>query len=44
MAKVICESCGSSFPLERVTNMESCPVCGEALWNNENEDTNSWAV
>lgn len=34
MAKVTCESCGSSFPFERVKGMEKCPVCGEALWEN----------
>ena len=43
MAKVICESCGSSFPLERVTNMESCPVCGEALWGEEDSVNESSA-
>ena len=33
MAKVTCESCGTSFPLERVKDMQNCPVCGEALWD-----------
>lgn len=38
MAKVTCESCGSSFPLERVKNMQNCPVCGENLWDEEIEN------
>lgn len=37
MAKIICESCGSSFPFERVKDMKDCPVCGENLWG-ENVD------
>lgn len=37
MAKVVCESCGSSFLLDRVRNMDSCPVCGEALWGEDSE-------
>lgn len=32
MAKIVCEACGSSFPLERAKGMERCPVCGESLW------------
>ena len=35
MAKVTCESCGSSFPLERVKDMQNCPVCGEVLWDED---------
>ena len=35
MAKVICEACGSSFPLERVKELKVCPVCGESLWDEE---------
>ncbi len=36
---MVCESCGSSFPLERVRNMDSCPVCGEVLWESVAEDS-----
>lgn len=37
MAKIVCEACGSSFPLERAKGMERCPVCGKPLWDqNEN--------
>ncbi|WWR16822.1 hypothetical protein V1224_05150 [Lachnospiraceae bacterium JLR.KK008] len=39
MAKVICESCGSSFPLDRVKNLDNCPVCGKSLWESK-EDNN----
>ena len=38
MAKVTCESCGSSFPLEKAKGMQNCPVCGEALWEEEIEN------
>lgn len=38
MAKVTCESCGSSFPLDRVKDMKVCPVCGESLWDEEIEN------
>ena len=44
MAKVTCESCGSSFPLERVKNMQNCPVCGESLWDEEIESIGSGDV
>ena len=36
-AELLCESCGSSFLLDRVRNMDSCPVCGEALWGEDSE-------
>ena len=35
MAKITCESCGSSFPLERVKDLKVCPVCGENLWDED---------
>lgn len=35
---MICESCGSSFPLERVKNLENCPVCGKPLWSQEDNN------
>lgn len=38
MAKVLCESCGSSFPLERVKDMQDCPVCGKPLWEDSGAD------
>jgi len=37
--KVICEKCGSSFPLDRVKDL-NCPVCG-ASFNEEAEKDNS---
>lgn len=40
MAKVICESCGSSFPLERVKELKNCPVCGETLWDEQTGNDN----
>lgn len=40
MAKVTCESCGSSFPLDRVKDMKVCPVCGESLWDEEENGGN----
>lgn len=30
MANIVCE-CGSTFPLDRVKDLEKCPVCGK-LW------------
>lgn len=44
MAKIVCEACGSSFPLERVKDMKNCPVCGESLWDEEIESIDSEAV
>lgn len=41
MAKVVCESCGSSFPLERVKDIQNCPVCGEKLWGDSEEADDS---
>ena len=35
MAKVTCESCGSSFPLERVKDLKNCPVCGASFSDKE---------
>lgn len=32
MAKVVCESCGTSFLYNAVKDMEICPVCGKPLW------------
>ena len=43
MAKIVCEACGSSFPLERAKDM-NCPVCGAALWDEEIESVDSEAV
>ena len=40
MAKVVCEGCGSSFPLERVKDMQNCPVCGKPLWDDTDEVDN----
>lgn len=44
MAKVICEACGSSFPLERVKDLKVCPVCGESLWDEEIENDGNVVV
>lgn len=35
MAKVVCESCGSSFPLERVKDIDRCPVCNASFDDEE---------
>ncbi|MCM1201396.1 MAG: hypothetical protein NC312_09205 [Bacteroides fragilis] len=46
MAKIVCESCGSSFPVERVKDMKDCPVCGESLLNDDTaeiqKETTKW--
>ena len=43
MAKVICESCGSSFPFEVIKEKKFCPVCNHPLFDegevDDNEDT-----
>ena len=31
MAKVVCDSCGTTFKYEVVKDMKNCPVCGELL-------------
>lgn len=38
MAKVVCESCGTSFLYNVVEELKKCPVCGEALWNQKDSD------
>lgn len=35
MAKIVCEQCGSSFPLDRAKGMKNCPVCGKPLWGDD---------
>lgn len=35
MAKVVCESCGTEFLYGVVKGLESCPVCGNPLWGEE---------
>lgn len=37
-AKIVCENCGTSYKYEIAKNMEICPVCGENLWDNEEND------
>ena len=44
MAKIVCEACGSSFPLERVKDLKVCPVCGESLWEEEIKSVDSETV
>lgn len=44
MTKIVCEACGSSFPMERVKDMKNCPVCGAALWEEEIESVDSETV
>ena len=39
MAKVVCESCGTSFLYNVVKDMEICPVCGKPLWEDSAEET-----
>ena len=41
MAKVVCESCGTSYKYEVVKDMASCPVCGKNLWDDEADNTNN---
>lgn len=41
MAKVVCDKCGTSFLPNVVKDIENCPVCGQALWNNEDGSENS---
>lgn len=33
MAKLVCESCGTSFLPNVVRELENCPVCGKSLWD-----------
>jgi len=40
MAKVVCESCGTSFLYNVVKELKKCPVCGELLWNQNDSDDN----
>lgn len=39
--KVVCESCGTSFLYDVVKDLQKCPVCGQALWNEEDGTENS---
>ncbi len=38
--KIICESCGTIFPFDRVKDMKECPVCGDSFEDDgkESED------
>lgn len=38
MAKVLCKSCGTSFLYNVVKDLQNCPICGEALWDEEIEN------
>lgn len=38
MAKVVCESCGTSFLPNVVRELENCPVCGKPLWSLDDEE------
>ncbi|MBD5496375.1 MAG: hypothetical protein HDR11_01230 [Lachnospiraceae bacterium] len=38
MAKVVCESCETSFKYEVVKDLKNCPVCGKPLWESLAED------
>ena len=33
--KVICEACGTSFLYNVVKDLQNCPVCGESLWDED---------
>ena len=37
MAKVVCESCGSNFPLKIIIEkgVKTCPVCNDPLYDEE---------
>ena len=37
MAKIVCEKCESSFKLEIVKDLKTCPVCGELLFDDGSE-------
>lgn len=39
MAKVVCESCGTSFLPNVVRELENCPVCGKPLWSLDDEES-----
>lgn len=38
MAKVVCESCNTSFLFSVVKDLQSCPVCGKSLWDSKEEN------
>ena len=38
MAKVVCESCGTSFLYNVAKDLELCPVCGKPLWSQADEE------
>lgn len=38
MAKVVCESCETSFKYEVAKDLKNCPVCGKPLWESTVED------
>lgn len=40
MAKVVCESCGTSFLYNVAKDLELCPVCGKPFWSQEDESSN----
>ena len=40
--KVVCESCGSSFPFDRVKDMEKCPVCGASFDFGDENGHSDW--
>ena len=44
MAKVVCDSCGTTFKYEVVKDMKNCPVCGELLWDEEGESEGNTSV
>lgn len=37
-AKIVCEHCGTSYKYEVAKDMVTCPVCGENLWDNEENE------
>lgn len=38
MAKIVCEHCNTSFLYNVAKDMVICPVCGESLWDNEENE------
>ncbi len=35
--KIICESCGTIFPFDRVKDMDRCPVCNVSFDEEDND-------
>ena len=40
MAKIVCENCGTSYKYQIAKDMITCPVCGNNLWDTEDDNVN----